>query len=49
MAPYELLQVKKCRFPIKWFEVGKANLLGLDLVQDAYENVKIIKEKLVIN
>nr|XP_033508434.1 uncharacterized protein LOC117273376 [Nicotiana tomentosiformis] len=37
MAPYEALYGRKCRSPIGWFEVGEAELLGPNLVQQAME------------
>ena len=48
MALYEVLYGIRCKSPIGWFKVSKAKLLGLDLVQDVDENVKIIREKLAI-
>ncbi|WMV26002.1 hypothetical protein MTR67_019387 [Solanum verrucosum] len=44
MAPYEALYGRKCRSPIGWFEVGEAGLIGLDLVHQAVEKVKVIQE-----
>ncbi|CAN4076422.1 unnamed protein product [Withania somnifera] len=46
MAPYEALYGRKCRSPIGWFEVGETVLLGLDLVQQAMEKVKVIQQRL---
>ncbi|XP_070010213.1 uncharacterized protein [Nicotiana sylvestris] len=46
MAPFEALYRRRCRFPIGWFKVGEAELIGPDLVHQAIEKVKIIKEKL---
>lgn len=46
MAPYEALYGRRCRSPVGWFEPGGVRLLGTDLVQDALEKVKIIKERL---
>nr|XP_033509242.1 uncharacterized protein LOC117274146 [Nicotiana tomentosiformis] len=37
MAPYEALYGRKCRSPIGWLEVGEAELLGPNLVQQAKE------------
>ena len=48
MAPFEALYGRKCRSPIGWFEVGESKLLGPDLVQDALEKVKIIRERLLM-
>ncbi|XP_070017071.1 uncharacterized protein [Nicotiana sylvestris] len=46
MAPYEALYGRRCRSPIGWFEPGEAKLLGMDLVQDAVDKVKLIQERL---
>ena len=46
MAPYEALYTRRYRSPIGWFKVGKAVLIGQDLVQLAMEKVKVIQERL---
>ncbi|XP_070004308.1 uncharacterized protein [Nicotiana sylvestris] len=46
MAPFEALYGRRCRSPIGWFEVGEAELLGLDLVHHAMEKVKVIQERM---
>ncbi|XP_070036773.1 uncharacterized protein [Nicotiana tomentosiformis] len=46
MAPYKALYGRKCRSPIGWFEVGEAELLGPNLVQQAMEKVKLIRNRL---
>ncbi|XP_070036635.1 uncharacterized protein [Nicotiana tomentosiformis] len=45
MAPFEALYGRRCRSPIGWLKIGKAELIGPDLVHQAMENVKIIKEQ----
>mgnify|MGYP003702226907 CR=1 FL=1 len=35
VALYEALYGRKCRSPLCWYEVGKRQMLGLDLVEDA--------------
>lgn len=47
MDPYEALYGLKCRSLVGWFEVGKSELLGLDLVYQAEEKVKLIQERLL--
>ncbi|XP_070042625.1 uncharacterized protein [Nicotiana tomentosiformis] len=37
---------RRCRSPAGWFEPGEATLLGTDLVRDALEKVKTIKDRL---
>ncbi|XP_019225458.1 PREDICTED: uncharacterized protein LOC109207033 [Nicotiana attenuata] len=46
MAPYEALYGRKCRSLIGWFEVGEAELLGPNLVHQAMEKVKLIRDRL---
>ncbi|XP_015160865.1 uncharacterized protein [Solanum tuberosum] len=48
MAPYEALYGQKCRSPIGWFELGEADLLGPNLVQQVIEKVKLIRDRLHI-
>src|SRR5688572_9445973 len=46
MAPFEALYGRKCRSPIGWFEVGEIAMIGPDLVFDAMEKVRLIRERL---
>lgn len=46
MAPYEALYGRRCISSIRCFEVGKARLIGLDLVHQAMEKVEIMQERL---
>ncbi|XP_070013560.1 uncharacterized protein [Nicotiana sylvestris] len=46
MAPFEALYRRRCRSPIGWFGVGKAELLGPDLVHHAMEKFKVIQERM---
>ncbi|XP_070015660.1 uncharacterized protein [Nicotiana sylvestris] len=46
MALCEALYGRQCRSPVGWFEQGEARLLSTDLVQDALEKVKVIKDRL---
>ena len=39
MAPFKALYGRRCRYPIIWFEVGEATVVGPDLVFDALEKV----------
>ena len=47
MIPFEALYGRRCRSPIGWFEVGEAKILRPDLVQDAIEKVRVIRERLL--
>ncbi|XP_070028905.1 uncharacterized protein [Nicotiana sylvestris] len=46
MSPFEALHGRRCISPIGWFEVREAELVGPDLIHQAMEKVKIIKERL---
>ncbi|XP_070024895.1 uncharacterized protein [Nicotiana sylvestris] len=45
MAPFKALYGRRCISPIEWFEIGEDELIGPDLVHQAMEKVKIIKEQ----
>lgn len=47
MALFEALYGRWCRSPVGWFEVVEAKMIGPDLIQDALNKVKIIKERLL--
>ncbi|XP_070035439.1 uncharacterized protein [Nicotiana tomentosiformis] len=47
MAPYEALYGPKCRSLIRWFEIGETKLVGSELVQQAIEKIKLIRERLL--
>ena len=46
MAPYEELYGRKCRSPVRWFEVGDHPLLGPDMVQDAVRKVRLVQDRM---
>ena len=46
MAPYEALYGRKCRSLVGWFEVGDRQLLGPDMVKDAVDKVKLIRDRM---
>lgn len=46
MEPYEALYGRKCRSPLYWDKEGMTILEGPDIVQNAIDGVKIMKEKL---
>ena len=45
-APFEVLYGRRCRTPLNWSETGERQLFGPDIIQDAEEQVRIIREKL---
>ena len=42
MAPYEALYGRRCRTPTCWTELHEHKIIGLDLVKDTEEKVRII-------
>src|SRR4051812_14436768 len=46
MAPFEFLYGRKCRTPLNWSETGERQFFGPDLIQDAEEQVHIVRKKL---
>ena len=46
MAPFEALYGRRCRTSLCWFESGENVVLGLEIVQQTTEKVKMIQEKM---
>jgi len=46
MAPYEALYGRKCRISLCWAEVGDKGIIGLEIVQETTEKIKLIQEKM---
>ena len=46
MAPYEALYDRKYRLPIHWDEAGERQFLGPELVEQATEAIKKIRERI---
>ena len=42
MAPNEVLYGRKCRSLLCWTEVGERQMMGLEIVQQTSEKIKII-------
>ena len=48
IAPFEVLYGRKCRTPLNWSETGERALFGPDVINEAEEKVRIIRENLKI-
>ena len=48
MASYESLYGRRCRSTIRRFKVGESGLIGLDLVHQSMEKMKVIQERFKI-
>jgi hypothetical protein len=46
MAPFEALYGRQCRTPLNWSQTGECEIFGSDLVTEAEEKVKIIRNNL---
>lgn len=47
MAPYEALYGRKCRSPIGWLDIAETVLIGPDVIRQAVDKVKLIRERLL--
>nr|GEY86247.1 putative reverse transcriptase domain-containing protein [Tanacetum cinerariifolium] len=47
-APYEALYGQKCRSPVRWAEVGEAQLTGPELIQETTEKIVLIKQRIQV-
>nr|GFA50105.1 putative reverse transcriptase domain-containing protein [Tanacetum cinerariifolium] len=45
-APFEALYGRKCRSPVCWTEVGEAQILGIELIQETTEKIVQIKQRM---
>jgi hypothetical protein len=48
MAPFEALYGRQCRIPLNWSQTGEREIFGPDLVTEAEEKVKIIRNNLKV-
>jgi hypothetical protein len=46
MSPFEALYGRKCRTPLYWDQTGERQFFGPELIQEAEEQVCIIRENL---
>ena len=48
MVPYEAFYGRKCRTPLCWTDLSEKKIIGLDLIQETEEKVKMIRERLKV-
>jgi hypothetical protein len=48
MAPFEALYGRKCTTPLLWSAVGERSLFRPDIIKDAKEKVRLIRDRLKI-
>ena len=46
MTPYEALYGRRCRTPLCWTDLNEYKVIGLDIVKETEEKVRIIKQRL---
>jgi hypothetical protein len=46
MAPFEMLYGRRCRTPLFWSEAGERKVFGLDILQEAKKQVRMVRENL---
>nr|CAE02265.2 OSJNBb0049I21.5 [Oryza sativa Japonica Group] len=46
MSPNEALFGRRCRTPLMWSETGERAVFGLDIIQEAEEKVRLIRDRL---
>ena len=46
MAPFEALYGRRCRSPVGWFEVRDSSIFGREIILEALEKVRVIRERL---
>ncbi|GKC32740.1 putative reverse transcriptase domain-containing protein [Tanacetum coccineum] len=44
-APYEAIYGRKCQSPVCWAEVGEAQLIGPEMIQETTEKIVLIKQR----
>lgn len=49
MAPFEALYGRRCRTPLCWYETGESAIVGPELVQEATDKIKLIREKMKVS
>jgi len=46
MPPFEALYGRRCRSPICWEEIRDRRILGLELIQETTDKIKIIMKRM---
>jgi hypothetical protein len=46
MSPFEALYGRKCRTPLYWVQTGERQFFGPEIIQEAEEQVRLIRENL---
>jgi len=46
MVPYEALYGRRCRTPLCWYQDGEAVLVGLELLEQTTEKVRMVRDRM---
>jgi hypothetical protein len=46
VSPFEVLYGRKCRTPLYWDQTGEKQFFGLEIIHEAEEQVRLIRENL---
>ena len=46
MTSFEELCGRRCRSPVWWFEVGESSILSPEIIYEAIEKVRVIRDRL---
>nr|KYP54975.1 hypothetical protein KK1_001176 [Cajanus cajan] len=46
MTPFEALYGRRCRTPLCWYQDGESVVVGLELILQTTEKVKLIQERM---
>jgi hypothetical protein len=46
MSPFEALYGRKCKTSLYWDQIGERQFFGLEIIQEAEEHVRMIRENL---
>jgi hypothetical protein len=49
MSPFQALYGRSCRTPLHWDQLGERQVFGPDILLEAEENIKIVRENLKIS
>jgi hypothetical protein len=48
MAPFEMLYARRCQTPFFWNETGERKVFRPDILQEAEEHVRMVRENLCV-
>jgi hypothetical protein len=48
MSPFQALYGRSCRTPLQWDQPGQKQVFGPDILLEAEENIKVVRENLKI-